>query len=148
MDLGTTSQGGKRRGWQSQASASHHRVSESVPEPCLVSPVSILPGLSAAVSHGLSEPSTHWESDDEWASQKTSLISRTRAPGRSHGCCVVGPSSCGNSGSQLSGKKKTKKRLPVNSANGNERSSCRIRTKMKMKVIVPWNRQDSRHSSG
>lgn len=48
-------------------------------------------------------------------------------------------------GSQLSGKKKTKKRLPVNSAKGNERSSCRTRTKMKKKAIIPWSRQDSRH---
>lgn len=83
---------------ESQAGARHHRVSGSVPEPCLVSPVSILPGLSAAASHGLSEPRPPWELDDEWASEKTSLSSRVRAPGRSHGCCAVGPSPCGNSG--------------------------------------------------
>lgn len=57
-----------------------------------MSPVSILPGLSAAASHGLSEPSPHWELGDEWASKKTSLSSRAQAPGRSHGRCGVGPS--------------------------------------------------------
>lgn len=54
-----------------------------------------------------------------------------------------------STGSQLSGEKKTKKRLPVSSANGSERGSCRTRTrtKMKMKAIILWDSQDSRHSS-
>lgn len=70
VDLGIGSQGGKRRGWQSQASASHRRVSGSVPEPSLVSPVIVLPGLSAAASHLLSEPSPHWKLGDEYAMQR------------------------------------------------------------------------------
>lgn len=51
-------------------------------------------------------------------------------------------------GLQLSGEKKTKKRLPVSSVNGSERGSCRTRTKTKMKkmkVAIPWNSQNSRH---
>lgn len=51
-------------------------------------------------------------------------------------------------GSQLSGEKKTRKRLPVSSVNGSERGSYRTRTKIKkMMVAIPWNSQDSRHSS-
>jgi hypothetical protein len=49
-------------------------------------------------------------------------------------------------GSQLSGEKKTRKRLPVSSVNGSERGSYRTRTKIKkMMVAIPWNSQDSRH---